>query len=103
MLVLLSGLLEPVSRDTFAVLLRPVPLASLLFMVGFGTFVAYTIYLRLLRNWGAARAGLYAFVSPVVALVAGPLVFGEPLGPRQLLGAALMLAAAALAVRRPKG
>jgi drug/metabolite transporter (DMT)-like permease len=99
-LALVTLLLEPVSLGSFAVLAQPRVLASLLFMVIFGTFVAYTIYLRLMRNWGSARAGLYAFVSPVVALVLGALVFGEPLGIRQVLGAALMLGAAAVAVRR---
>nr|WP_237182125.1 EamA family transporter [Roseomonas marmotae] len=99
-LVALTLLLEPVSPGTLAALGQPEVLASLAFMVIFGTFVAYTIYLRLMRNWGSARAGLYAFVSPVVALVLGALVFGEPLGIRQVLGAALMLAAAAIAMRR---
>lgn len=99
-LALLTLALEPVSLGSLAVLGQPKALASLAFMVVFGTFVAYTIYLRLMRNWGSARAGLYAFVSPVVALVLGTLVFDEALGIRQMLGAALMLAAAAIAMRR---
>ncbi|MBC9178679.1 DMT family transporter [Pseudoroseomonas ludipueritiae] len=99
-LVALTLALEPVSLGSLAVLGQPRVLACLGFMVIFGTFVAYTIYLRLMRNWGSARAGLYAFVSPVVALLLGALVFGEELGIRQVLGAALMLSAAAMAVRR---
>ncbi|MFC7554105.1 EamA family transporter [Pseudoroseomonas wenyumeiae] len=99
-LVVLTLALEPVSLGSFAVLGQGRVLACLGFMVIFGTFVAYTIYLRLMRNWGSARAGLYAFVSPVVALLLGALAFGEPLGIRQALGAALMLGAAAIAVRR---
>ncbi|MFC3124891.1 DMT family transporter [Pseudoroseomonas globiformis] len=100
-LFLLSLLLEPVSMEPFAALLRPVPLASLLFMVICGTFIAYSIYLRLMDRWGSARAGLYAFVSPVVALLLGAVAFGEALGPRQILGAVLMLGAAGLALKRP--
>lgn len=100
-LIVLSALLEPLSLETLRSALHPAPLASLGFMVVFGTFVGYTIYLRLMRNWGSARAGLYAFVSPVVALVLGHLAFEEALGLRQVLGALLMLGAAALAVRRP--
>jgi drug/metabolite transporter (DMT)-like permease len=99
-LALLTVALEPVSLGSFAVLGEVRVLACLGFMVLFGTFVAYTIYLRLMRNWGSARAGLYAFVSPVVALLLGASVFGEALGIRQALGAALMLAAAGMAVRR---
>lgn len=98
-LCIAAALLEAPTPATLAGLLAPGPLAGLLFLVVFGTFVAYTIYLRLVREWGAPRAGLYAFVSPVVALGLGAAVFDEPLGAREALGAALMLAAAAAAVR----
>src|SRR5215212_6393221 len=54
-LSVLSLALEPVSAATFAAVLQPLPLAGLLFMVLFGTFVAYTIFLRLVRDWGAPR------------------------------------------------
>jgi drug/metabolite transporter (DMT)-like permease len=101
-LSLLSLLAEPVSAATFAALLMPAPLAGVLFLVIAGTFIAYTIFLRLMRDWGASRAGLYSFVSPVVALILGALVFGEPLTWRELTGAAIMLLAAWIAIaRRP--
>jgi len=101
-LALLSLALEPVTPQTFYALLAPAPLAGLLFVIVGGTFVAYNIFLRLMRAWGAPRAGLYSFVSPVVALILGALVFGEPLTWRELTGAAIMLLAAAIAVvRRP--
>jgi drug/metabolite transporter (DMT)-like permease len=102
--VILSPLLEPLSLSTFGELLAPAPFAGLLFLVIFGTFVAYTIYLRLVRDWGAPRAGLYAFTSPVIALILGAIVFDEALGWRQGIGALLMLGAAAFAIRsRRKG
>jgi drug/metabolite transporter (DMT)-like permease len=101
-LAALSLLLEPVTPETLQALLVPAPLAGLLFVVVAGTFVAYTIFLRLMREWGAPRAGLYSFVSPVVALLLGAIVFGEPLTWREMTGAAIMLLAAAIAViRRP--
>jgi drug/metabolite transporter (DMT)-like permease len=64
-----------------------------------GSLVAYTIYLHLVRDWGAARAGAYAFVSPVVALALGVAVFGERVGAWECSGSAVMLAAAWLALR----
>lgn len=94
-----SLMLDPDPLASLAGLLSPGPLSGLLFLVIFGTLVAYTIYLRLVRDWGAPRAGLYAFTSPVIALVMGALVFAEPLGWRQVLGAALMLSAAGFAMR----
>ena len=54
-LSLLSFALEPVSPATFRALATPLPLAGLLFMVFFGTFIAYTIF----SGWcatGARRA-----------------------------------------------
>jgi drug/metabolite transporter (DMT)-like permease len=99
---ILALALEPVSGATFAAAMQPLPLAGLLLMVFFGTFIAYTIFLRLVQEWGAPRAGLYSFVSPVVALILGALVLGEPLTWREITGAAIMLAAAAIAIaRRP--
>jgi len=99
-LIALSLAFEPVSLETGKALLAPIPLAGLLFLVVAGTFIAYTIFLRLVRDWGAPRAGLYSFVSPVVALVLGALVYGEPLTWREISGAAIMLAAAWIAVGR---
>ena len=78
-LTILSLIAEPVSGATVAALLTPAPLAGILFLVIAGTFVAYIIFLRLMRDWGASRAGLYSFVSPVVALFLGAIVYGEPL------------------------
>ena len=97
-LSVLSLVLEPVSLDTFRALLAPAPLAGLLFLVIGGTFIAQTIFLRLLHDWGAPRAGLYSFVSPVVALILGAILFSEPLTWREMSGAAIMLCAAWIAV-----
>jgi drug/metabolite transporter (DMT)-like permease len=97
-LILLAAVLEPLSFGTLRALASPAPLAGLLFLVILGTVAAYTIYLRLVRDWGAPRAGLYAFVSPVIALIVGWLLFAEPLGWREAAGAVIMLSAAALAM-----
>jgi drug/metabolite transporter (DMT)-like permease len=99
-LTALSLALEPVSAATFRALLAPAPLAGMLFLVIAGTFIAYTIFLRLVRDWGAPRAGFYSFVSPVVALFLGALVYAEPLTWRELTGATIMLLAAAMAIAR---
>jgi drug/metabolite transporter (DMT)-like permease len=98
-LIALSLAFEPVSFGTFKALLSSwEALAGLLFVVIGGSFVAQTIFLHLLRDWGAPRAGLYSFVSPVVALVLGAAVYAEPLTWREVVGAAIMLVAAAIAI-----
>ena len=60
---------------------------------------ATIIYFVLVRDWGASRAGTYAFVSPVIAVLLGVAVYGESVGVLDAAGMALMLAAAALAMR----
>lgn len=69
------------------------------FLVVFGSLVAFTAYLRLIAVWGPARAGSYAYVSPVIAVVLGVLVLGETVGLRDGLGMALLLAAAFCSLR----
>ena len=63
-----------------------------------GSFAAFTIYLRLLNDWGPVGVGMYAFVSPVVAVALGGLVLGERFGPLEALGLLLVLGAAWLAL-----
>jgi len=100
-LILLALLLEPIGGATLAALASPAVLASWLFLVLFGSLVAFTIYLRLVRDWGAARAGLYAFVSPAIAVVAGIAAFGEVPRASDFLGMAIMLAATWFALGSP--
>ncbi|TSE08689.1 EamA family transporter [Mesorhizobium intechi] len=73
-------------------------IGSLLYLSILGTIVAYTLYLRLLKVWGTARAGLYAFISPIIALAAGAWLFGEVIGPAGIGGAILLLLAAGVAL-----
>jgi drug/metabolite transporter (DMT)-like permease len=47
-------------------------------------------------------AGTYAYVNPVVAVLLGTLVLGEPLTWQTLVGGGIILAAVALIVRAPK-
>jgi drug/metabolite transporter (DMT)-like permease len=96
----LSLISEAVSATTVMALITPRAIGSLLFLSLMGTVVAYTLYLVLLRCWGTLRAGLYAFVSPIVALAAGAWLFDEQVGPPEIFGVFLLLTAAATALWR---
>ncbi len=65
-----------------------------------GSLLSTVIYFLLVRDWGASRTGIYAFVSPVVAVVIGTSLFHEKLDPGDVIGMVLMLAAAAIVLRR---
>ncbi|GLS22123.1 drug/metabolite exporter YedA [Labrys miyagiensis] len=72
--------------------------AGWLFLVLFGSLLGYTIYMRLLRDIGATRAGSYAFVSPVIAVLLGMVSFGEQVRLPDIIGMSIMLTAAGLAM-----
>ncbi len=74
--------------------------AGWLFMVMAGSLGATVIYLFLVRDWGASRTGTYAFISPVIAILAGMIVLGERLDIVEVAGMVLMLAGAAIASKR---
>jgi drug/metabolite transporter (DMT)-like permease len=38
-----------------------------------------------------AVVSLYAYINPIIAMVLGTVVLGEPLGPRTLIAAAVVL------------
>ena len=65
-----------------------------------GSILSTVIYFLLVRDWGASRTGTYAFVSPVIAVVIGTTLFGEKLDVGDVVGMVLMLAAAAIVLRR---
>jgi drug/metabolite transporter (DMT)-like permease len=59
------------------------------------------VFFALIREVGAARALVFTYVNPAVALAAGVIVLNEPLTPWNVAGLALILAGSVLATRRP--
>jgi drug/metabolite transporter (DMT)-like permease len=96
--LLMAGMLrgEADGWQIAAVSLRSV--LSLLYLSLFGSILALTCYLWLLRAVPPALASTYAFVNPVVAMLIGTLVLGEPITLRLLGASALIVAAVALIV-----
>jgi drug/metabolite transporter (DMT)-like permease len=52
---------------------------ALLYLIVFGSFVGYSSYIYILQKWTAARAGTYAYVNPIVAIILGALLLREPI------------------------
>jgi len=69
---------------------------SIVYLSLFGSIVAYSAYLYLLRNTTPARGSTYAFANPLVALLLGWLFLGESLSSRSLIAAVCILVAVAL-------
>src|SRR5438067_8384614 len=73
---------------------------ALAYLVVFGSIVAFTAYTWLLQHASVSLVATYAFVNPVVAVILGALVRGEPVTPTIVAGAAVIIAAVAFIVWR---
>ncbi|MEO8089524.1 MAG: EamA family transporter [Gemmatimonadales bacterium] len=67
-----------------------------LYLVVFGSLVAFTAYIWLLGVTSIARVGTYAYVNPIVAVLLGWAVLGEPVTWRTVVAAAIILLGVAL-------
>lgn len=63
-----------------------------------GTLFGFGVWARLLAHYSAATVAPFALLVPVVGMVAGAAVYGEPLSPVELAGGVLVMAGLALNV-----
>ncbi len=61
------------------------------YLVIFGSLVGFTSYAWLVKHTTASRASTYAYVNPVVAVLLGWALLSEPVTPRTLLAAAIIV------------
>jgi len=71
-------------------------LAAVAYLVVFGSLVAFTAYVWLLRVVSPALASTYAFVNPVVAVFLGWLLANEEVSSRTLVAALVIVVAVLL-------
>jgi len=90
MLVIATVLGEWSRFDIQAVTLKS--MLAVVYLATFGSIVALTAYLWLLKVSTPARVGTYAYVNPVVAMGLGALFGGEALSARVVVAAAVILA-----------
>jgi drug/metabolite transporter (DMT)-like permease len=68
------------------------------YLVVFGSWIAFSAYLWLLRNARTSLVATYAWVTPMLAVYLGHLIADEKLRSRSLVAGAVVLAAVALTV-----
>ena len=69
---------------------------GLLYLTVFGSLGAFTAYSWLLKHASPVAVGTYAYVNPIVAVFLGWLIANEPVTPRTLVGAAIIIVAVAI-------
>ncbi|MEV6879220.1 DMT family transporter [Amycolatopsis sp. NPDC051128] len=84
------GLLAPAIAATPVHLSLPV-VASMIALGVFGTGLAYVWNTRIIAAWGAANASAVTYLTPVVGVLLGVLVLGEPVSWNQPAGALLVV------------
>jgi drug/metabolite transporter (DMT)-like permease len=71
-------------------------LVALGYLIVFGSLIAFTSYVWLLRHAPTSLVATYAYVNPVVAVVLGWVLLGEPVTPRMAVAGTIILCAVAL-------
>lgn len=74
----------------------PAGWAALAYLVVFGSIIAFSSYLYLLKNVRPAAATSYAYVNPVVAVLLGVLFAGEHIGGEEGLAMLVIISAVVL-------
>jgi drug/metabolite transporter (DMT)-like permease len=69
---------------------------ALVYLIVMGSIVGFTAYVWLISHESPTKVGTYAYVNPLVAVLLGYFVAGEPLGLRTVLGTVLVLASVLL-------
>ena len=70
------------------------------YLTVFGSIVGFTAYVWLIHRESPTRVGTYAYVNPVVAVVIGYVLGGEPVGIRTLIGSACVLVSVVMITTR---
>jgi drug/metabolite transporter (DMT)-like permease len=87
---------EPARFDPSAVQLPSV--GAFLYLTVVGSFVAFTTYGWMLRVAPLQLVATYAYVNPVIAVILGAIILGEPIEPRTIVAGAIIVSAVALIV-----
>lgn len=66
-------------------------LGALLYLAIFGSVIGYSSYIYVLQKWPAVKAGTYAYINPVVAVMFGAILLGEPVSPGVIVSAVIIL------------
>ncbi len=75
---------------------------GLLYLSIFGSVIAYSAYIYMLKESTPARVATYAYVNPVIAVILGWMFANEPISVRTSIAAGVILAAVVLITMAPQ-
>ena len=71
--------------------ISPIPLVAVLYLIIAGNVIGFAAYVWLLANVPTSLVSTYTFVNPVIAVLLGVYILGEPFSKVMLLGACLVV------------
>lgn len=100
-LLMLVGLLTGEAANVHLAQVSLASWLSVLYLIVFGSLVAFSAYVWLLNKVATTAVATYAYVNPLVAVFLGWAVLGEHITGQTLVAAALIVVAVALILSRP--
>lgn len=94
--MLMTGLLAVIFEWPITVPGRFDAILAVVWLGLLGSGTAYLVFFKLLREWGATRTSLVAYLLPVFGIVLGAAVLQEHVDARTILGTALVIGGIAL-------
>jgi len=94
--MLLTGLILGEGGTLHFSMITPHSWLAFSYLVVAGSIVAFPVYVWLLEHSTPAKVSTYAYVNPVVAVILGWAILGEPLNLRILLASAVIIGAVAI-------
>jgi drug/metabolite transporter (DMT)-like permease len=73
---------------------------NLAFQTFIVAFASYLVWFRLLRRYLASRLSIFSFLTPLFGITFGVVLLNEPLEPRFVLGALLVLSGITIVNRK---
>src|SRR6185312_8991567 len=70
--------------------------SGILYLVVFGSIVAYSAYVYALKHLPISTVSLYSYVNPIIAVVLGTVLLSEPFSSRTLVASVLVFAGIAV-------
>jgi drug/metabolite transporter (DMT)-like permease len=94
--LLLAGLLSGEAADLDITAISRTSLATWVYLVSFGSIIAFTAYIWLLKEVHVTKASTYTYVNPVVAVFLGWLILAEPITPATIISSVIIILAVIL-------
>jgi len=86
--LLVLGLL---AGELVSVKITPIGMAALLYLIIFGSIIAYSAYIYILKVVPPYKAVTYTYINPIVAIILGFLVLNESLHIEMAIGAVVII------------